>query len=114
MTFAGEPRDHHVYEHAHESPQVMYVPLVVLAVFAVVVGWPAVRVWRAKLLEQARPAGTLATVDRRRVCAVAGASERALTHHEPVVHDTADDLVRLRHGAGRVSAGDGRLSPGGC
>ncbi len=40
MTFAGKPRDHHVYEHAHESPRVMYVPLVVLAVLAIVVGWP--------------------------------------------------------------------------
>ena len=33
MTFAGEPRDQHVYEHAHESPRVMSVPLVVLAFF---------------------------------------------------------------------------------
>ncbi|MBI3865747.1 MAG: NADH-quinone oxidoreductase subunit L [Planctomycetia bacterium] len=33
-TFAGEPRDHHVYEHAHESPWVMTVPLIVLSVFA--------------------------------------------------------------------------------
>ena len=40
MTFAGEPRDHHIYDHAHESPKVMYVPLVVLAVFAVGVAWP--------------------------------------------------------------------------
>jgi len=31
MTFMGKPRDHHVYDHAHESP-LMYVPLVVLAV----------------------------------------------------------------------------------
>ncbi len=30
MTFMGKPRDHHVYEHAHESP-LMYIPLVVLA-----------------------------------------------------------------------------------
>ena len=28
MTFAGEPRDQHVYDHAHESPSVMIVPLV--------------------------------------------------------------------------------------
>ena len=34
MTFAGTPRDHHVYDHAHESPRVMCVPLVMLAVFA--------------------------------------------------------------------------------
>lgn len=33
-TFAGAPRDHHVYEHAHESPAVMWLPLVVLSVFA--------------------------------------------------------------------------------
>ena len=58
MTFAGKPRDHHVYDHAHESPKVMYYPLVVLAVFAVVR-----RLDRSAgssvqpLLEQARPAG---------------------------------------------------------
>ena len=34
MTFTGKPRDHHVYEHAHESPWLMTVPLVVLAFFA--------------------------------------------------------------------------------
>lgn len=33
-TFAGEPRNHHVYEHAHESPKVMWIPLVVLSFFA--------------------------------------------------------------------------------
>jgi len=69
MTFAGEPRDRHRYDHAHESPQVMTGPLVVLAVFAVCAGWsfPA---WApgvlsnfgvSNLLEQARPVGTLAT-----------------------------------------------------
>ncbi len=31
MTFAGKPRDEHIYEHAHESPRSMTVPLVVLA-----------------------------------------------------------------------------------
>ncbi|HLJ96669.1 MAG TPA: NADH-quinone oxidoreductase subunit L [Gemmataceae bacterium] len=42
LTFAGEPRDHHVYEHAHESPWVMTLPLVLLAIlsFAVAWGWP--------------------------------------------------------------------------
>jgi NADH-quinone oxidoreductase subunit L len=39
MTFAGEPRDEHVYDHAHESPWVMTGPLVVLAVFAVGCAW---------------------------------------------------------------------------
>ena len=31
LTFFGEPRDHHKYDHAHESPANMWVPLVILA-----------------------------------------------------------------------------------
>ncbi len=31
LTFFGTPRDHHKYDHAHESPANMWVPLVVLA-----------------------------------------------------------------------------------
>jgi len=58
MTFAGPPRDHHIYDHAHESPKVMYYPLVALSIFAVGVGWEWVSL--TALLEQARPAGTVA------------------------------------------------------
>lgn len=40
LAFHGEPRmDHHAYEHVHESPRVMRVPLVVLAVGVVVAGF---------------------------------------------------------------------------
>jgi len=39
MTFTGKPRDAHVYEHAHESPPLMTVPLVVLAFFSITVAW---------------------------------------------------------------------------
>jgi NADH-quinone oxidoreductase subunit L len=39
MTFTGPPKDHHVYEHAHESPWTMTVPLILLAVLAMVVAW---------------------------------------------------------------------------
>lgn len=47
MTFTGKPRDEHVHEHAHESPRLMTVPLIVLAVCSVVVawGWP---IWDAE------------------------------------------------------------------
>ena len=31
LTFWGEPRDHHAYDHAHESPLTMTLPLMVLA-----------------------------------------------------------------------------------
>ncbi|HEY0980978.1 NADH-quinone oxidoreductase subunit L [Schlesneria sp.] len=40
MTFAGEPRDAHVYEHCHENPRIMTVPLIVLAVLAAACAWP--------------------------------------------------------------------------
>jgi NADH-quinone oxidoreductase subunit L len=40
MTFHGEPRaDAHTMEHVHESPPVMVVPLLVLAIGAVLAGW---------------------------------------------------------------------------
>ncbi len=40
LTFHGAPRaDHHTMEHVHESPAVMTVPLLLLAVGAVFAGW---------------------------------------------------------------------------
>jgi NADH-quinone oxidoreductase subunit L len=68
MTFLGEPRDHHIYDHAHESPTIMTRPLVVLAAFALIAGW-SVPTWFplfpgfgiVNLLEQARPAGETGT-----------------------------------------------------
>jgi NADH-quinone oxidoreductase subunit L len=35
ITFHGEPRDHHKFEHAHESPFVMAMPLAVLATLSI-------------------------------------------------------------------------------
>lgn len=60
LTFAGSPRDHHVAEHAHESPWSMTAPLILLSIFSIGVawGWP---VWEphasylAHLLEHAQP-----------------------------------------------------------
>jgi NADH-quinone oxidoreductase subunit L len=67
LTFAGRPRNKQRYEHAHESPRVMTVPLVILAVFATIIAWePFAGLGRlsdlslVNLLEQSRPAGTLA------------------------------------------------------
>ncbi len=60
LTFAGSPRDPQRFAHAHESPPVMVVPLVVLAGLAVVAGWrvPIVGWSLTGILEQARPLGT--------------------------------------------------------
>ncbi|MEO2045201.1 MAG: proton-conducting transporter membrane subunit, partial [Pirellulales bacterium] len=63
MTFAGKPRNQHRYDHAHESPRSMTLPLLILAVFAVGLGWslPFMNLSVRNLLEQARPVGTEAT-----------------------------------------------------
>jgi NADH-quinone oxidoreductase subunit L len=39
VVFFGKPRDHHAYDHAHESPLVMTLPLVFLALLSIVAGW---------------------------------------------------------------------------
>jgi len=39
VTFFGEARDPHLYDHAHESPAVMTIPLAILAVGAAVTGF---------------------------------------------------------------------------
>jgi NADH-quinone oxidoreductase subunit L len=39
MTFTGKPRDQRAYDHAHESPKNMTIPLMILAVLSVCAGW---------------------------------------------------------------------------
>ncbi len=47
MTFTGTPRDEHVHEHATESPWIMTVPLILLAIFSVCVAWGS-PIWNAE------------------------------------------------------------------
>ncbi|HUJ08515.1 MAG TPA: NADH-quinone oxidoreductase subunit L [Verrucomicrobiae bacterium] len=39
VVFCGKPRDQHAYEHAHESPLVMTLPLIFLAILSIIGGW---------------------------------------------------------------------------
>jgi NADH-quinone oxidoreductase subunit L len=39
LTFTGEPRDQHVYDHAHEAPWTLIVPLIVLGCLSWFVAW---------------------------------------------------------------------------
>ncbi|MEW6670970.1 MAG: NADH-quinone oxidoreductase subunit L [Thermodesulfobacteriota bacterium] len=39
LVFHTSARDHHVHDHAHESPRVMWLPLAFLAVLTVSIGW---------------------------------------------------------------------------
>ncbi|HET6204255.1 MAG TPA: NADH-quinone oxidoreductase subunit L [Planctomycetota bacterium] len=49
LTFHGAPRDRHAFEHAHESPPVMTIPLFILAFFALSGGWLFGRSWFLQL-----------------------------------------------------------------
>ena len=87
MTFAGKPRVEHIYDHAHESPAVMIVPLVILAAFAIGAGWtlPVVNWGLPELLEQARPLGTAEGFPEART--IAGLVIPAEHYsHEPALH----------------------------
>ena len=57
MTFLGKPKDAHVYEHAHESPAAMTMPLVLLAVLSLVAGFGP---WHGTLLDPAKVLGDVA------------------------------------------------------
>ena len=86
MTFTGKPRDEHVYEHAHESPWLMTVPLIVLAVCSVCVawGWPicdAEASWLEHNVHHAQHHAVLADfghvdIDESRITANTGSSPR--------------------------------------
>jgi len=41
LTFFGKPRDQHAYDHAHESPPIMTLPLLTLALLATIAGFAA-------------------------------------------------------------------------
>jgi NADH-quinone oxidoreductase subunit L len=47
IAFYGKARDQHKFEHAHESPKVMTVPLVILAFLSVFAGWVGIP-WLSK------------------------------------------------------------------
>lgn len=47
VTFFGKPRDKHKFEHAHESPKVMTIPLMILAFLSIFAGWVGIP-WLSK------------------------------------------------------------------
>jgi NADH-quinone oxidoreductase subunit L len=82
MTFTGSPRDQKRFAHAHESPRVMTIPLVTLAVLSVLSAYPFG--WFPKFV--VRPAlATYATV-----AGVAEPAAVAAEHSEkPTMHEEA-------------------------
>jgi len=60
LTFTGKPRDAHVHEHAHESPWIMTVPLIILAFFSVSIAWGPEEVALENTLHHAMPHAVMA------------------------------------------------------
>ena len=98
-TFAGQPRDADVYEHARESPWVMTGPLIVLSVFAIFVAFGGEEGPLYKLLVHSEPGGVAAG-------AGAAAGGIALPGHHAIhaVHADAGTLALLAAFAGLVLA----------
>jgi NADH-quinone oxidoreductase subunit L len=86
MTFLGAPKDEHVYEHAHESPFAMTLPLIVLCALSVAAGWDLVS-WHSKLLDPV----------------AAGAAAAGSLHG----HEHSELVMALAIGAGLVGLGAG-------
>jgi NADH-quinone oxidoreductase subunit L len=91
MTFWGEPKNQEKYDHAHESPPVMTIPLIVLAVLAIgaagtVLPWQtAADTWYGELVP-------------RPEC-VAAAPSAGLPHVEHAFHEMYHGMEHASHSA---------------
>jgi NADH:ubiquinone oxidoreductase subunit 5 (subunit L)/multisubunit Na+/H+ antiporter MnhA subunit len=87
LTFAGTPRNAERYAHAHESPPVMFLPLVFLSVLAIGVAWGPPQAI----------AGAIIAAAIFLVLKLRGAGEAADDHDVAVHHALAHDVA---HGHG--------------
>ncbi len=113
LTFFGTPRDHHKYDHAHESPANMWVPLVILAAlsfgfwyktpfaakgwFEVLVPKPASAVSASSAVPASFAAAHAASEDGPE--AKAGHGETAAASHEADVSPGAAHAAKADHDA---------------
>jgi NADH-quinone oxidoreductase subunit L len=98
MTFLGKPKDHHVHEHAHESPLSMTVPLLILAVFSVVAGYDF---WHSKLLDPAA-AGVVVAKAGMALDGAGLAVAGSIGHHE---HSSLVMILAIVAGVGGLAFG---------
>ena len=100
-TFAGKPRDMHVYDHCHESPLIMTVPLMVLSVLAAFCAVGGEQGPLFLLITGDQPAHV-----SHGVAAVAGASTLTLPGHEAVhaVHAEAGTYALIAAASGTLIA----------
>jgi NADH-quinone oxidoreductase subunit L len=100
MTFAGKPRNEHVYEHAHESPRIMVWPLIILSFFAIFVATGGEDGPLARLLFAAEPSHVGAGI----TAAVSGTTTLPGHHEVHAAHRMAGVLALLAAASGAILA----------
>jgi NADH-quinone oxidoreductase subunit L len=103
LTFAGKPRDHHVFEHAHESPRTMTIPLILLGIFSVVVAW-GTPPWQAEKSLLGGHEGVLHVSEPPPVHASVAAVDAMVNGQALFEHSTAELLAFLVGGVGVIFA----------
>jgi NADH-quinone oxidoreductase subunit L len=119
LTFFGPPKDHHKYDHAHESPANMWVPLVILAGLSFSFwysGWFGTLIQKptsvANLAAISAPA-KVATMEHAAVMAPAPHGEAEKTPHAaaPPVHGEVHGEAPATHGgAGDEASHDAHIA----
>jgi NADH-quinone oxidoreductase subunit L len=99
-TFTGKPRDQHVYDHCHESPAVMFAPLLILSVFAAGCALGGEHGPLYQMIGNSEPLGVEAGVEHSGVANIALPSHHAI--HE--VHGTAGIAALLAAALGTITA----------
>ncbi|MGZ0167401.1 MAG: NADH-quinone oxidoreductase subunit L [Planctomycetales bacterium] len=99
-TFTGKPRDQHVYDHCHESPAVMFAPLLILSLFAAgcAIGGEGGPLYQ--MIGNSEPLGVASGVEHSGVANIALPSHHAI--HE--VHSTAGIAALLAAALGTLTA----------
>ncbi len=126
LTFLGEPKDHHKFDHAHESPPSMWVPLVVLAGLSFSFwysGWfgdlvkkpaSAVPSVVASAVTHGEPAGAHAEVAATAAAAVPAKVPKPAEGSAPATHDVsgprAEKAAAHAAGHGGESGHDAHLA----
>jgi NADH-quinone oxidoreductase subunit L len=102
LTFFGAPKDHHKFDHAHESPPSMWIPLVVLAGLSFSFwysGWFGTLIQKPKSVANLAGISAPAPVATMEHAAVMGDSHEAVpaTHGES--HDGSSHDAHIAHTA---------------
>ena len=96
LTFFGAPKDHHKFDHAHESPPSMWVPLVVLAGLSFSFWYSG---WFGTLIQKPKSVADLAGISAPApVATMEHAAALVPGHAEPVPAETPHAAGPAAHG----------------